>query len=168
MRIGIFDSGYGGPTILEGDTQASPAIRLSISWRQRARALWVALIRHCVCLHASGRGKIVSRGMQTRDLGLQHGLRKGTAFDSAKRPSGNRPFEEGARRNPASPWKLYRRFPNRGISDFSPPPKTVASHSYAMELEKTAPEINITELACPMVSILWRIMKPTHREPTIS
>ena len=122
MRIGIFDSGYGGLTILKeirrrlpqydylylGDNARAPygSRSFDIVYAFTLQAVERLFQEGCklVILACNTASAKALRSIQQNDL---------PAIDPSRRVLGVI----------LPPWKLYRRFPNRGISDFSPPPK---------------------------------------------
>jgi len=149
MRIGIFDSGYGGLTILKeirrrlpqydylylGDNARAPygSRSFDIVYAFTLQAVERLFQEGCklVILACNTASAKALRSIQQNDL---------PAIDPSRRVLGViRPTVE----------VIPSLSQSRHIGLLATA-GTVASHSYAMELEKTAPEINITELACPM------------------
>ncbi len=147
MRIGIFDSGYGGLTILKeirrrlpqydylylGDNARAPygSRSFDIVYAFTLQAVERLFQEGCklVILACNTASAKALRSIQQNDL---------PAIDPSRRVLGViRPTVE----------VIPSLSESRHIGLLATA-GTVASHSYAMELEKTAPEINITELAC--------------------
>lgn len=149
MKIGIFDSGYGGLTILKeirarlphydyiylGDNARAPygSRSFDIVYDFTLQAVKALFAHECqlVILACNTASAKALRTIQQIDLPV---------INQSRRVLGViRPTIE------IIP-KLTR---TRHVGLLATK-GTVASHSYAMELEKTAPNIKITELACPM------------------
>lgn len=149
MRIGIFDSGYGGLTILKdikrrlpdydylylGDNARAPygTRSFDIVYAFTLQAVEYLFSRDCrlVILACNTASAKALRSIQQNDL---------PAIAPDRRVLGViRPTVEAL---PA----VTR---SRHIGLLATP-GTVASHSYRMEVEKMEPEMKITELACPM------------------
>lgn len=149
MAIGIFDSGYGGLTILKeirkllpeydyiylGDNARAPygSRSFDIVYEFTLQAVKALFSRGCplVVLACNTASAKALRSIQQKDLPL---------IDPTRRVLGViRPTVETV--PPMS---------ESGHIGLLATPGTVASHSYFLELEKMAPEMVITELACPM------------------
>ncbi len=149
MKIGIFDSGYGGLTILKeirshlpeydyiylGDNARAPYGSRSFDivydfTLQAVKALF-ALDCKLVILACNTASAKALRSIQQIDL---------PGIDPTRRVLGViRPTIE-----------ILPKLTKTGHIGLLATRGTVASHSYALELEKTAPKMKITELACPM------------------
>lgn len=149
MKIGIFDSGYGGLTILKeirnllpeydyiylGDNARAPygARSFDIVYDFTLQAVKALFARDCklVILACNTASAKALRSIQQIDL---------PAIDPTRRVLGViRPTIE-----------ILPRLTKTGHIGLLATRGTVASHSYALELEKSAPKMKITELACPM------------------
>lgn len=149
MPIGIFDSGYGGLTILKeirerlpqydyvylGDNARTPygSRSFDIVYDFTLQAVKELFTRGChlVILACNTASAKALRSIQQNDL---------PTLDPSRRVLGViRPTVE----------VLPSLSSSRHIGLLATP-GTVASHSYRMELEKMAPDMAITELACPM------------------
>lgn len=149
MPIGIFDSGYGGLTILKeirkelpqydyiylGDNARAPygTRSFDIVYEFTLQAVKALFEMGCplVILACNTASAKALRSIQQNDL---------EKIDPTKRVLGViRPTVEAL---PSSS--------NSGHIGLLATQGTVASHSYAMELKKLAPEMQITEHACPM------------------
>lgn len=149
MAIGIFDSGYGGLTILKeirrllpeydyiylGDNARAPygSRSFDIVYEFTLQAVKELFARGCplVVLACNTASAKALRSIQQKDLPL---------IDPSRRVLGViRPTVETVPPMSAS-----------GHIGLLATPGTVASHSYRLELEKMAPRMKITELACPM------------------
>lgn len=149
MPIGVFDSGYGGLTILKeirrrlpdydylylGDNARAPygSRSFDIVYDFTLQAVKALFARGChlVILACNTASAKALRSIQQNDLPL---------IDPSRRVLGViRPTIE-----------ILPSLSSTGHIGLLGTPGTVASHSYTMELEKTAPEMVITELACPM------------------
>lgn len=149
MPIGIFDSGYGGLTILKeirrrlpdydylylGDNARAPygTRSFDVVYQFTLEAVCELFNRGChlVILACNTASAKALRSIQQNDL---------PTIDPSRRVLGViRPTVEAVPSITTS-----------GHVGLLATPGTVASHSYAMELEKTNPNITITEMACPM------------------
>ena len=149
MPIGIFDSGYGGLTILKeikkslphydyiylGDNARAPygTRSFDVVYQYTLQAVKALFKKGCplVILACNTASAKALRSIQQNDLPL---------IDSEKRVLGIiRPTIE----------KLPS-FSKSGHIGLLATPGTVASHSYGIELKKVAPEMVIEEHACPM------------------
>lgn len=148
-KIGVFDSGYGGLTILNGIRNALPQYDY-LYFGDNARAPYgtrsfdlvytftleavTELFRrgcHLVILACNTASAKALRSIQQNDL---------PNLDAARRVLGViRPTVELiAEGNPEAHVGVLAT------------PGTVKSHSYTLELKKIAPEVSVTEVACPM------------------
>lgn len=149
MAIGVFDSGYGGLTILKeiaarlpeydylylGDNARAPygSRSFDVVYDFTLQAVKSLFARGCdlVILACNTASAKALRSIQQNDL---------PKIDPAKRVLGViRPTIE-----------VLPEVTHTGHIGLLATPGTVASHSYALELEKSSPEMTITELACPM------------------
>ncbi len=149
MPIGIFDSGYGGLTILReiaerlpqydylylGDNARAPygTRSFDIVYDFTLQAVKALFERGChlVILACNTASAKALRSIQQNDL---------PGIDPSRRVLGViRPTVE-----------ILDEVSNSGHVGLLATPGTVASHSYAMELEKMKPTMHITEHACPM------------------
>lgn len=149
MAIGIFDSGYGGLTILKeitrrlpeydylylGDNARAPygTRSFELVYRFTLEAVKELFSRGCslVILACNTASAKALRSIQQNDL---------PGIDPARRVLGViRPTVE-----------VMRGLSRTGHIGLLATPGTVASHSYALELHKMNPEMRITEHACPM------------------
>lgn len=149
MRIGVFDSGYGGLTILKGIIRRLPQYdylylgdnarapygsrSFDIVYAFTLQAVEKLFQEGCnlVILACNTASAKALRSIQQNDL---------PRIDPSRRVLGViRPTVE----------VLPGMTKSRHIGLLATA-GTVASHSYVMELEKIAPELKITELACPM------------------
>lgn len=149
MKIGIFDSGYGGLTILKeirqrlpkydyvylGDNARAPygSRSFDIVYDFTLQAVKALFARDCqlVILACNTASAKALRSIQQIDL---------PGIDPTRRVLGViRPTIE-----------IIPRLSKTGHVGLLATRGTVASHSYALELEKIAPRMKITELACPM------------------
>lgn len=149
MQIGVFDSGYGGLTILReirrrlpqydylylGDNARAPygSRSFDIVYDFTLSAVRFLFSRGCplVILACNTASAKALRSIQTNDL---------PHIDPTRRVLGViRPTAEAIGGITAS----------RHVGVLATP-GTVNSHSYAMELEKLFPDITVTEKACPM------------------
>lgn len=149
MKIGIFDSGYGGLTILKeirarlpkydyiylGDNARAPygSRSFDIVYDFTLQAVKALFKRDCqlVILACNTASAKALRSIQQIDL---------PSIDPSRRVLGViRPTIE-----------IIPRLSKTGHIGVLATRGTVASHSYALELEKIAPRMKITELACPM------------------
>lgn len=149
MKIGIFDSGYGGLTILKeirrrlpeydyiylGDNARAPygSRSFDIVYDFTLQAVKALFARDCqlVILACNTASAKALRSIQQIDL---------PRFNSSRRVLGViRPTIE-----------IIPQLSKTGHVGVLATIGTVASHSYALELEKVAPKMKITELACPM------------------
>lgn len=147
--IGVFDSGYGGLTILRelrrrlpeydylylGDNARAPygtrSFELVYQFTLEAVRELFARGCHLVILACNTASAKALRSIQQRDL---------AAMDPARRVLGViRPTVEAL---PA--------ITRNGHIGILGTPGTVASHSYELELAKSAPHISVTSRACPM------------------
>lgn len=149
MPIGIFDSGYGGLTILReirrrlpqydyvylGDNARAPygtrSFELVYDFTLQAVKALFERGCHLVILACNTASAKALRSIQQNDL---------PQIDPKRRVLGViRPTVEAV-----------TAVSNTGHIGVLATPGTVASHSYALELEKASPEMKITEYACPM------------------
>ncbi len=149
MPIGIFDSGYGGLTILKeirerlpqydylylGDNARAPygARSFDIVYDFTLQAVKALFERGChlVILACNTASAKALRSIQQNDL---------PQIDPSRRVLGViRPTVE-----------IIPQLTSTGHIGLLATRGTVASHSYALELEKSSPEMTITELPCPM------------------
>lgn len=149
MPIGIFDSGYGGLTILRdirrrlpqydyvylGDNARAPygtrSFELVYEFTLQAVKALFERGCHLVILACNTASAKALRSIQQNDL---------PHIDPSKRVLGViRPTVE-----------VLPGVTRTGHIGVLGTPGTVASHSYALELGKSAPEMKITEYACPM------------------
>ena len=149
MKIGVFDSGYGGLTILKeirkrlpeydylylGDNARNPygTRSFEIVYEFTLQAVKALFERGChlVILACNTASAKALRNIQQKDLPL---------LDPAKRVLGViRPTVE----NLPSLTKT-------GHIGLLATPGTVRSNSYTMEIRKISPELKVTEQACPM------------------
>lgn len=149
MKIGVFDSGYGGLTILKeirarlpqydyiylGDNARSPygSRSFDIVYDFTLEAVKTLFARGCqlVILACNTASAKALRSIQQIDL---------PGMDPTRRVLGViRPTIE-----------ILPRLTKTGHIGLLATRGTVASHSYALEMEKIAPKMKITELACPM------------------
>lgn len=148
-KIGVFDSGYGGLTILRGIREALPEYDY-IYLGDNARAPYgtrsfdvvydftLQAVRHLfdrgcrlVILACNTASAKALRSIQQNDLPL---------LDPTRRVLGViRPTVE-----------IFGEISSSKHIGVLGTPGTVNSHSYALETEKLFPDIDITELACPM------------------
>ena len=89
--IGVFDSGFGGLTVLDALIAALARVRLPVSRRQRARPLRRAQPGRDLRVHARGGRVPVRRRLPAGDPGLQHGVRARAAHAAAAPPAGAPP-----------------------------------------------------------------------------
>ena len=149
MQIGIFDSGYGGLTILKeirrvlpqydylylGDNARTPygsrSFEIVYDFTLQAVKTLFNLGCHLVILACNTASAKALRTIQQNDL---------PRIDPTRRVLGViRPTAE-----------QITSITKSGHVGLLATPGTVASHSYQLELEKLAPEIVLTEHACPM------------------
>lgn len=149
MKIGVFDSGYGGLTILKeirkllpeydyvylGDNARNPygTRSFEIIYEYTLQAVKALFEREChlIILACNTASAKALRSIQQKDLPL---------IDPKKRVLGViRPTIESL--------PFITKTNHVGLLAT---PGTVNSHSYFMELQKLSPEIAITEHACPM------------------
>lgn len=149
MPIGVFDSGYGGLTILKeirkrlplydylylGDNARAPygSRSFDVVYDFTLQAVKALFDRGChlVILACNTASAKALRSIQQNDL---------PAIDPSRRVLGViRPTVEALPSMSES-----------GHVGLLATPGTVNSHSYRMELEKMQPQMHITELACPM------------------
>lgn len=149
MRIGIFDSGYGGLTILReirrrlpdydylylGDNARAPygTRSFDIVYRFTLQAVRHLFDRGCrlIILACNTASAKALRSIQQNDLPV---------IDPSRRVLGViRPTVE-----------VLPDLSRSGHIGLLATPGTVASHSYRMEVEKINPRMTITEHACPM------------------
>ena len=149
MKIGLFDSGYGGLTILKGIRARMPQYdyvylgdnarapygtrSFEVVYDFTLQAVKALFERDCrlVILACNTASAKALRSIQQNDL---------PAIDPDRRVLGIiRPTVEVVPEMTAT-----------GHIGLLATPGTVASHSYTMEIEKISPELSVTELACPM------------------
>ena len=149
LKIGVFDSGYGGLTILKeirkhlpqydylylGDNARNPygSRSFEIVYEFTLQAVKALFERGChlVILACNTASAKALRSIQQNDLPL---------IDPAKRVL-------GVIRPTIEVLPLLTKSKHVGILAT---PGTVISHSYSMEIQKFSPEIAVTEHACPM------------------
>lgn len=149
MKIGIFDSGYGGLTILKeirsrlpqydyiylGDNARAPygSRSFDIVYDFTLQAVEALFAEDCqlVILACNTASAKALRSIQQNNLPIIAPTRR---VLGVIRPT----------------IEIIPAFTKSGHIGLLATAGTVASHSYAMELEKTAPGMKITELACPM------------------
>lgn len=149
MKIGLFDSGYGGLTILKeirsrlpqydyiylGDNARTPygSRSFDIVYDFTLQAVKALFLLDCnlVILACNTASAKALRSIQQNDL---------PKIDPSRRVLGViRPTTE-----------IIPESTRSGHVGLLATKGTVASHSYALELEKMAPDMQITEMACPM------------------
>lgn len=149
MKIGVFDSGYGGLTILKeirarlpqydylylGDNARNPygTRSFELVYEFTLQAVQALFERGCrlVILACNTASAKALRSIQQNDL---------PGIDPSKRVLGViRPTIEA-----------IPQFTTSGHIGLLATPGTVKSDSYALELQKVAPEMKITQHACPM------------------
>lgn len=155
MKIGVFDSGYGGLTILReirrllpqydyiylGDNARAPygtrSFDIVYDFTLQAVESLFALDCRLVILACNTASAKALRSIQQNDL-----------VKTESGPDGM-PFRRvlGVIRPTVEILPSITRSGHIGLLATS---GTVASHSYALELDKMAPEMTITELSCPM------------------
>lgn len=155
MKIGVFDSGYGGLTILReirrllpqydyiylGDNARAPygtrSFDIVYDFTLQAVEALFALDCRLVILACNTASAKALRSIQQKDL-----IKTECGSDGL-------PLRRvlGVIRPTIEILPSITRSGHIGLLATS---GTVASHSYALELEKMAPEMTITELACPM------------------
>lgn len=149
MKIGVFDSGYGGLTILKeirnrlpqydylylGDNARNPygSRSFEIVYEYTLQAVKALFEREChlIILACNTASAKALRSIQQKDL---------PSIDPAKRVLGViRPTIE-----------ILPAISDTGHIGLLATPGTVNSNSYTLELQKLAPDMTITEHACPM------------------
>ncbi len=149
MKIGVFDSGYGGLTILKeirsrlpyydyvylGDNARAPygsrSFDIVYDFTLQAVNALFAMDCQLVIIACNTASAKALRTIQQINL---------PNIDPSRRVLGViRPTIE-----------IIPKLTRSGHVGLLATKGTVASHSYAMELEKTAPDMTITEMACPM------------------
>ena len=174
-KIGVFDSGYGGLTILDairkklpqydylylGDNARAPygTHSFDVIYRYTLQAVKYLIEQDCalVILACNTASAKALRTIQRKDLLLINGENGDAALNGEKRKPVNvlgviRPTVEAV---PS--------ITKTGHVGILATPATVSSESYVLELEKIAPELTIVQHACP----LWvpLIEAGEHNEP---
>ena len=174
-KIGVFDSGYGGLTILDairkklpqydylylGDNARAPygTHSFDVIYRYTLQAVKYLIEQDCalVILACNTASAKALRTIQQKDLLLINGENGDAALNGEKRKPVNvlgviRPTVEAV---PS--------ITKTGHVGILATPATVSSESYVLELEKIAPELTIVQHACPMWVPL--IEAGEHNEP---
>ena len=175
LKIGVFDSGYGGLTILDairkklpqydylylGDNARAPygTHSFDVIYRYTLQAVKYLIEQDCalVILACNTASAKALRTIQQKDLLLITGENGDAALNGEKRKPVNvlgviRPTVEAV---PS--------ITKTGHVGILATPATVSSESYVLELEKIAPELTIVQHACPMWVPL--IEAGEHNEP---
>lgn len=172
MKIGVFDSGYGGLTILDairkklpqydylylGDNARAPygTHSFDVIYRYTLQAVQYLLDQDCalVILACNTASAKALRTIQQRDLPkINHQLQM--TNDKSRRVN-----VLGVIRPTVEAVPTITKTGHVGILAT---PATVSSESYVLELEKIAPELTIVQHACPMWVPL--IEAGEHNEP---
>ena len=174
-KIGVFDSGYGGLTILDairkklpqydylylGDNARAPygTHSFDVIYRYTLQAVKYLIEQDCalVILACNTASAKALRTIQQKDLLLINGENGDAALNGEKRKPVN---VLGVIRPTAEAVPTITKTGHVGILAT---PATVSSESYVLELEKIAPELTIVQHACPMWVPL--IEAGEHNEP---
>ena len=156
-KIGVFDSGYGGLTILDairrelpqydylylGDNARAPygTHSFDVIYRYTLQAVKYLFEQDCalVILACNTASAKALRTIQQRDLPVINGERLKTSGERVNVLGVIRPTVEAV---PA--------ITKSGHVGIMATPATVSSESYLLELEKIAPTLKVTQQACPM------------------
>jgi len=154
-KIGIFDSGYGGLTILEairkqlpeydylylGDNARAPygTHSFDVIYRYTLQAVNYLISQDCalIILACNTASAKALRTIQQRDLPLING----------ERANGRKVNVLGVIRPTVEAVPQITKTGHVGILGT---PATVSSESYVLELEKIAPNLTVSQQACPM------------------
>ena len=175
-KIGVFDSGYGGLTILDairrelpqydylylGDNARAPygTHSFDVIYRYTLQAVHYLIEQDCalIILACNTASAKALRTIQQRDLPLINGA------------NGDAALNGGMMKGPRNVLGVIRptveavpAITKTGHVGILATPATVSSESYLLELEKINPELTVTQQACPMWVPL--IEAGEHRNP---